>query len=128
MRRLDEKKITEMSEESSASVPKISKLQIPSQQPVFTKKSNATSLQDLKLKINEKYMKELPGLKKRELKFLCSIVLIQRLWRQHKIKNFISEFLSPRVNTIEPIISADSHREANTSKLDITITTQEHTL
>jgi hypothetical protein len=65
-------------------------------------------------------------LKKRELKFLCSVILIQRLWRQRRIKNLISEFISPRGN-IDHNISADSHREANTSKLDLTITTQERT-
>jgi hypothetical protein len=71
----------------------------------------------------EKYRKDLPGLKKVELRFLCSIVLIQRLWRQRRIKHLISEYISPRVN-IDQNYSIDSHRETMTSKLDLTTTTQ----
>ena len=54
-------------------------------------------VKDLKTKVYEKYQRDFPGLKRAELKFLCSIVFIQRLWRQRRIKNIISEFLSPRV-------------------------------
>lgn len=84
------------------------------------------NVKDLKTLVFDKYRKEFPGLKKAELKFLCSIVYIQRLWRQRRIKNIISEFFSPRV-TIEQNISLDSHRETNNSKLDLTTTTQEQT-
>lgn len=74
----------------------------------------------------EKYQREFPGLGEAELRFLCSVVFIQRLWRQRKIKSIISEYLSPRV-AIEQNISLDSHRETNNSKLDLTTTTQEQT-
>ena len=47
-------------------------------------------VKELKDKIAEKYKRELPSLKIYEIKFYCSIVLIQRLWRQKRIKNFIS--------------------------------------
>lgn len=60
----------------------------------------------------------------RELKFLCCIVMIQRLWRQRRTKHFISDFIMAK-RKIETNISADSHRITN--KLDITLTTQENT-
>ena len=51
-------------------------------------------------KIKEKYKKTFPKLKIPELKVLSAIVLIQRLWRQRKVKEMIGEFLSPRAFTI----------------------------
>ena len=121
---MDEKKITEMSHESSASIPKISKLQlnVVSTRPTTPR----NTARDLKQKVLEKYRREFPGLGATELDFLCSIVFIQRLWRQRRIKNIISEYLSPRV-AIEQHTSLDSHRETNNSKLDLTTTTQEMT-
>lgn len=71
-------------------------------------------------------MRVFPGLCSSELNFLCSIVFIQRIWRERKIKNIISVYLSPRA-PIEQHISLDSHRETNNSKLDLTTTTQEMT-
>lgn len=47
-------------------------------------------------KIKEKYKKTFPNLKTSELKVLSAIVLIQRLWRQIKVKEMIGEFLTPR--------------------------------
>ena len=77
-------------------------------------------------KIKTKYNKDFPGLYKDELNFLCSVVLIQRLWRQKRIKDLINEYISPK-NKDEVNISAYSHREVNVSKLDQTIATQERT-
>jgi hypothetical protein len=49
------------------------------------------------------------------------------MWKQYKIKKFISNFFTPRASIV-PVASGDSHREYNTSKLDLSITTQEQTL
>lgn len=49
------------------------------------------------------------------------------MWKQYKIKKFISNFFTPRASLV-PIASNDSHREHNTSKLDSSLTTQEQTL
>lgn len=48
------------------------------------------------VKIKEKYRKVFPNLKIHELKLLSAVVLIQRLWRQTKVKMMIGSFLSPR--------------------------------
>lgn len=85
-------------------------------------KSKCAHIRELKQKVQEKYYKELPNLKPSELKFYCAIVLVQRLWRQRKIKSLISEFITPRHHHETHI-----NRLANTSKLDITTTTQEQT-
>lgn len=37
-----------------------------------------------------------PKLEHKELKVLAAIVLIQRIWRQKKVKDLIGDFLSPR--------------------------------
>lgn len=95
---MDEKKITEMSHESSASIPKISKLQL---NVVSTRENRPTTYRniakELKMKVVDKYRRDFPGLGNTELHFLCSVVFIQRMWRQRRIKNIISEYLSPRV-------------------------------
>lgn len=48
------------------------------------------------LKIKERYAKYFPNLKSQEQRLLCAVILIQRLWRQKKVKLMIGEFLSPR--------------------------------
>ena len=40
-------------------------------------------------KIKAKYRKVYPSLQKSELKVLSAIILIQRLWRQKKVKEMI---------------------------------------
>ncbi len=49
------------------------------------------------------------------------------MWKQYKIKKFISNFFTPRPSIV-PVASGDSHRENNNSKLDTSLTTQEQTL
>ena len=56
----------------------------------------AEVIRKMHLKVKEKYRKTFPKLKGNELKVLSAIVLIQRLWRQKKVKDMIGEFLSPR--------------------------------
>lgn len=38
-----------------------------------------------------------PKLSTAELKVLCAVVLIQRIWRQKKVKDMIGDFLSPNL-------------------------------
>ena len=66
------------------------------------------------------YWKDLSYLKLQEKRFCCSIILVQRLWRQRWTKRLIRDFITPR--------NKDSARETNfsTSKLDL-LATQEHT-
>jgi hypothetical protein len=54
------------------------------------------------------------------------MVLVQRLWRQRKIKTLISEFISPR-SALDQNLTVDSQRDQTLSKLDTTATTQEQT-
>ena len=101
IQKLKEKKITEMSQESSNSAPKLNKLSLKLEMPKDSKRYQCGRQQDvrikeLKKKIQDKYRKELPSLKMTELRFFVSIVLIQRLWRQRRIKRIISDFISPR--------------------------------
>ena len=53
-------------------------------------------------------------------------MLIQRLWRQRKIQNLISEFISPRSNP-DCNITTEIQRENNVSKLETTGASQEQT-
>jgi hypothetical protein len=50
----------------------------------------------MKIKIIGKYSKLFPNLIREEIRFISCIVLIQRLWRQKKVKEFINDFRSPR--------------------------------
>ena len=43
-------------------------------------------VRDMHKKIKEKYKKVYPSLKIPELKVLSAIILLQRLWRQRKVK------------------------------------------
>lgn len=61
------------------------------------------------------------------MKFFCSIVLIQRLFRQRRIKKFISDFISPRSNQICSLTGQFSKEAQQTCRLDITATTEEQT-
>jgi hypothetical protein len=129
MRKMNEKKITELSEESSASITKLNKLNLNikiCKEPIFKLSCNG-HIRELKQKIQDRYRKELPNLKHAELKFFCSMVLVQRLWRQRKIKSLISEFISPRSSNLDQNLTVDSQREQSLSKLDTTATTQEQT-
>lgn len=61
------------------------------------------------------------------MSFLCSIVLIQRLWRQSRIKKFINDFISPRSNP-ECNITGDLGRDSSSPPhLDYTLTTEAQT-
>lgn len=52
-------------------------------------------------------------------------MIIQRLWRQRKVKEFISEFITPRSHG--QVQGVWSNRETVGSKLDVTSITQEQT-
>ncbi len=53
-------------------------------------------VKEMHLKIKERYAKYFPNLKSQEQRLLCAVILMQRLWRQKKVKLMIGEFLSPR--------------------------------
>lgn len=128
MRKMNEKKITEVSEESSASITKLNKLSLNvrvCREGGAGRGCNGHA-RELKQKIEERYRRELPNLKQSELKFFCAMVLVQRLWRQRKIKTLISEFISPR-SALDQNLTVDSQRDQTLSKLDTTATTQEQT-
>lgn len=103
------------------------KIKVPKQKQEFNvERPKIDRTKELRKKIEEKYRKELPALKTFEVKFYCSIVLIQRLWRQRRIKRFISEFISPRSNP-QCNITGDLLRESNSPRFDLTLTTEAQT-
>lgn len=116
-----------MSQESCESIPKLSKLNLNIHIPKENKdriinKNKENRIKELRKKIEDKYTKDLPSLKLFEMKFFCSIVLIQRLWRQRRIKKFINDFISPRSNP-DYSITGFLSREQNGCRLDLTCTT-----
>lgn len=62
----------------------------------LNRKQKYFMIKQMHQKIKEKYNKMYPNLKKAQIKVLSAVVLIQRLWRQTKVKLMIGQFLSPR--------------------------------
>jgi hypothetical protein len=62
-----------------------------------------------------------------QMKFFCSIVLVQRLWRQRSIKKFITDFISPR-SMIECSNTGQFLKGVDSPRLDFTLTTEAQTL
>ena len=89
----EHRKITELSEEEvDTSIRKHN--QPPQPIPHLSRKK--TLIRDMHCKIKAKYRKVYPSLRTSEIKVLSAIILVQRLWRQRKVKEMIGEFLSPR--------------------------------
>ena len=58
------------------------------------------------------------------MKFLCSIVLVQRLWKGRSVKKLIHEYISPRSNPecvltgeLRPVCDLSLTTEAQTAEL-----------
>jgi hypothetical protein len=97
------KKITELSEEEmEASFRKVSRgntlrnLPTRKEPPARMKKTKTQIIKEMHLKIKEKCRNDNPTLSCVELKVLSAIILIQKIWKQTKVKSIIGEFLSPR--------------------------------
>lgn len=119
-----------MSQESEASASKLNKrknlnLKIDieyDQKDLILEKVKDERITELLRKIKNHYRRELPSFKSHEIKFLCSIILIQRLWRQKRMKKFINNFISPR-----SLLKTTDLRDSNNPGLDFTLTTEAQT-
>lgn len=79
----NDKKITELSEESLVSTRKRSR---PKGKPVRSKHSIVRGMLEA---ADERHKKQFPNFERNEIKLLNAIVVIQKLWRQKKVKELI---------------------------------------
>jgi hypothetical protein len=69
------------------------------------KKGKAEALRCLREQIRNKVEGLYPTLKLSEKKLVCAVILIQRLWRQSKVKNIIGQFLTPKKAGSTPFVT-----------------------
>jgi hypothetical protein len=60
------------------------------------KKTKAEVMRGLREQIRQRVMLQYPALEVKERRLLCAVILVQRLWRQSRVKNIIGQFLTPR--------------------------------
>lgn len=50
----------------------------------------------MRLKVMKNIHKDYPNLDGNEKKVICAIIVIQRLWRQKKVKQFFEHYVTPK--------------------------------
>jgi hypothetical protein len=52
----------------------------------------------MKLKVMKNIQRDYPNLEPTEKKVICAVIIIQRLWRQRKVKQFFEHYVTPKAS------------------------------
>ena len=52
----------------------------------------------MKLKVMKNIQRDYPNLDVTEKKVICAVIIVQRLWRQRKVKQFFQHYVTPKAS------------------------------